>query len=60
MDAWYSTALDIEECLDSDEADHVHIFVADVVKSFDTVDRNILDCVHEKAWSAWLVSPRLF
>ena len=27
------------------EDDHVHTFVADVVKSFDTVDRNILDCV---------------
>ena len=45
MDAWYSTALDIEECLESDEDDHVHIFVAEMVKSFVTVDRNILDCV---------------
>ena len=25
--------------------DHVHTFVADVVKSFDTVDRNVVDCV---------------
>ena len=24
---------------------HVHLFVADVIKSFDTVDRGILDCV---------------
>ena len=23
---------------------HVHLFVADVIKSFDTVDRGILDC----------------
>ena len=43
--AWYSTAFDAEECLESDEDEHVHIFVADVVKSFDTVDRNVLDCV---------------
>ena len=34
VDAWYSTALDIEECFESDEDDHVHIFVADVVKNF--------------------------
>ena len=34
-----------EECLGSEEDDHVHIFVADVVKYFDTVDRDILDCV---------------
>ena len=45
VDAWNTTALDIEECFESDEDDHVHIFVADVVKTFDTVDRNILDCV---------------
>ena len=25
----------------------VHLFVADVVKSFDTVDRGVLDCVLE-------------
>ena len=43
VDAWYSTALDTEECLESNEDDHVHIFVAAVVKSFDTVDRNVLD-----------------
>ena len=39
--AWYTTALDVEEVLsgvvDSD--------VADVVKSFDTVDRGVLDLV---------------
>ena len=23
---------------------HVHLFVADVIKSFDTVDRGVLDC----------------
>ena len=45
MDAWRSTALDIEECLESDEDDHGHSFVTNVVKSLDTVDRNILHCV---------------
>ena len=45
VEAGYSTALDIGEvlagCADSD----VHLFVVDVFKSFDTVDRGILDCV---------------
>ena len=45
MDAWYTTALDMEECPGSEEDDHVQIFVADVVQSFDTADRNILDCM---------------
>ena len=45
VDAWYSTALDIEEVLSGLSESHVHVFVADVVKSFDTVDRGILDFV---------------
>ena len=45
VEAWYTTALDIEEVLDGAVDTHVHVFVADVVKSFDTVDRGILDCV---------------
>ena len=45
MEAWYTTALDIEEVLAGAVDTHVHIFVADVVKSFDTVDRVILDRV---------------
>ena len=45
MDARYTTGLDIEECLGSEEDDHVHIFVADVVNSFNTMDRDMLDCV---------------
>ena len=41
VEAWYNTALAIEEAL-SGAVDHrVHLFVADVVKSFDTVDRGI-------------------
>ena len=31
VDAWYTTALDIEECLGGEDDDHVHIFVADVL-----------------------------
>ena len=39
------SALDIEECLSGGVDSDVHLFVADVVKSFDTVDRGVLDCV---------------
>ena len=45
VDAWFTTALDIEECLAGGVDSDVHLFVADVVKSFDTVDRGILDRV---------------
>ena len=45
MEAWYTTALDIEEVLSGASDSHLHLFVADVVKSFDTVDRSILDRV---------------
>ena len=45
VDAWYSTALDFEEVLSGLSESHGHVFVADVVKSFDTVDRGILDFV---------------
>ena len=44
VDAWYATSIDIEEVLSNTRHDDFHIFVADVVKSFDTVDRDILDC----------------
>ena len=44
VDAWFTTALEIEECLSGGVDSDVHLFVADVVKSFDTVDRSILDC----------------
>ena len=43
VEAWYATALDIEEVLTGAADSHVHLFVADVVKSFDTVDRGVLD-----------------
>ena len=41
--AWYTTALDIEEVLTGATDTAAHLFVADVIKSFDTVDRSILD-----------------
>ena len=45
VEAWYTTAIDIEEVLSGVVQGDVHVFVADVVKSFDTVDRAILDRV---------------
>ena len=45
VEAWYTSSLDIEEVLSGAADSHVHLFVADVIKSFDTVDRGILDCV---------------
>ena len=45
VEAWFTTALDIEEVLSGVVQNDVHVFVADVIKSFDTVDRGILDWV---------------
>ena len=57
VDAWYATSLDIEEVLSHTRHSDFHIFVADVVKSFDTVDRNILDCaLWELGLPAWFRS----
>ena len=43
VDAWYATSLDIEEVLSGGAVEgHVHLFVVDVIKSFDTVDRGSL------------------
>ena len=36
--------LDIEDVLSGTGGDQLHVMVADVIKSFDTVDRSILDC----------------
>ena len=38
VEAWFSTTLDIEEVLSVVVDSDVHLFVTDVVKSFDTVD----------------------
>ena len=45
MEAWYTSALDIEEVRAGATDSHLHLFVVDVIKSFDTVDRGILDRV---------------
>ena len=44
VDAWFSAALDTEEVLSGVGGDQLHVMVADVIKSFDTVDRSILEC----------------
>ena len=44
VEAWFSTALDIEEVLSGTGGDQLNVMVADVIKSFDTVDRSFLDC----------------
>ena len=50
VEAWFSTALDIEDVLSGTGGDQLHVMVADVVKSFDTVDRSILDCAFRKVY----------
>ena len=45
VEALCKTALDIEECISGVGDDQVHLLVADVVKSFDTVVKTILDNV---------------
>ena len=45
VEAWDTSSLDIEEVLTGASDSHLHLFVADVIKSFDTVDRGILDRV---------------
>ena len=44
VEAWFSTALDIEDVLSGTGGGQLHVMVADVIKSFDTVDRSIMDC----------------
>ena len=49
VEAWFSsTALDIEEVLSGTGGDQLHVMVADVIMSFDTVDRSILDCALDR------------
>ena len=38
VEAWFSTALDIEEVLSGVGGDQLHVMVADVIKSFDLTD----------------------
>ena len=44
VEAWFSSALDIEDVLSGTGCDQLHVMVADVIESFDIVDRSILDC----------------
>ena len=61
VEAWFSTALGIEEVLSGTGGDQLHVMVADVIKSFDTVDRSILDCTLGRLglpdWLAGLCEP---
>ena len=54
VEAWYTSALDIEEVLSGATDSHVHLFVADVVKSFDLGSGVV------PSWASWLVSSCLF
>ena len=55
VEAWFSTAMDIKEVLSETGGDLLHVMVADVSKSFDTVDRVHSRLHHESTWFAWLV-----
>ena len=52
VEAWFSTALDIEDVLSGTGGDQLHVMVADVIKSFDTVDRSILRLRFRSSWFA--------
>ena len=62
VEAWNSTALDLEESLSGALDSDVHISVADVVKSFDTIDGGILDNVMTPlglpGWLTFSIMPR--
>ena len=45
VEAWSTSALHIEDVLSGASDSHLRLFVADVIKAFDTVDRKILDRV---------------
>ena len=45
VEAWSTSALDIEEVLTGAAGSDIHLFTADVIKSFETVNRKILDRV---------------
>ena len=59
VELWFSTALDILEVLSGACGDQLHVMVADVFKSFDTVDRSILGCalgrlgLHSSFWKVY-------
>ena len=43
VEAWYTTAPAIEKAFSGVVDSDIHLFVADVIKSFDIVDRGLLD-----------------
>ena len=45
VEAWCTTALDVEEVSSGSADSDIHLFVADVFQSFDIVDRGVLDRV---------------
>ena len=54
MGRWRRGTLDIEEVLTGAADSDVDLFVADVIKSFDTLDRGVLDRVLSGlGWPAW-------
>ena len=66
VEACYSTALDLEESLSGAVDSDVYVFVADVVKSFDTVDRGFwitfladCGCPHGSDMPTLSITPRL-
>ena len=48
MDSWHYTALEIEDIVSDVKLEGLTHFVADVLGSFDTVDRGILDCALDR------------
>ena len=57
LEAWFSTALDIEEVLSWVGSDEVHVMFADV-KSFDRVDRSVLPVHADNQREACIVARR--
>ena len=55
VETWFSIALNIEEVLSGAGCNQLHVM--DVIKSFDTVDRSILDCaLGRRGFSSWFRS----
>ena len=60
LDAWYATALDTEDILSGAMRDKLIFIVADVIATFDTVDRGTLGLCLRSVRFAQLVSEGLF
>ena len=44
VDAWFSSAVEIDEVLSEASVNQLHVLVFNIILSFETVDRSILDC----------------